>query len=72
MMNHIFQTSVLLIVIIECIELNWFCKDADKIRSSQPAIPGTELNKTQLFPVIIVKLSLLRNIFCVISVDEKI
>ena len=31
------------------------CKYTKKIRSSQPAIPYTELSKTQLFPVSIVK-----------------
>ena len=36
LMNHIFQTSVL---IMECIELNWLRKYIKKIRSSQPAIP---------------------------------
>ena len=36
LVNHIFQTFVL---IMECIELNWLCKHINKIRSSQPAIP---------------------------------
>ena len=35
---------------MECIELNWLCKHRKKIRSRQPAIPYTELSKTQLFP----------------------
>ena len=35
LMNHIFQTSVL---IMECIELNWLCKHMKKVRSSQAAI----------------------------------
>ena len=39
LMNHIFQTSVLLIRVIQCIiELNWLCKHIKKVRSSQPAI----------------------------------
>ena len=39
LMNHIFQTSVLLIRVTECIiELNWLCKHIKKVRSSQPAI----------------------------------
>ena len=35
LMNHIFQTSVL---IMESIELNWLCKHIKNIRSSQPVI----------------------------------
>ena len=39
LMNHIFQTSVLLIRVAECIiELNWLCKHIKKVRSCQPAI----------------------------------
>ena len=53
-MNHIFQTSVLLIRCNGCIELNWLCKHTKKIRTSQTDIPCTELSKTQLFPVSIV------------------
>ena len=52
LMNHIFQTSVL---IMECIELNWLCKHIKKIRSSQPAIPVLNWVKHQSFPVGIVK-----------------
>ena len=51
-MNHIFQTSVL---IMECIELNWLSKHKKKIRSSQPAIPVLNWIKHQSFPVSIVK-----------------
>ena len=51
-MNHIFQTSVL---IMECIELNWLCKYIKKIRSSQPAIPILNWVKHQSFPASIVK-----------------
>ena len=50
--NYIFQTSVL---IMECIELNWLCKEIKKIRSSQPAIPVPNWVKHQSFPVNIVK-----------------
>ena len=52
LMNHIFQTSVL---IMECIERNWLCKHIKKIRSSQPAIPVLNWVKHQSFPVSIVK-----------------
>ena len=52
-MNHIFQTSVL---IMECIELNWLCKHIKKIRSSQPAIPVLNWVKHHSFlPVSILK-----------------
>ena len=51
-MNHIFQTSVL---IIGCIELNWLCKYMKKVRSSQRAIPVLSWVKHQSFPVSIVK-----------------
>ena len=38
-MDHIFQTSVLFILVIQyIIELNWLCKHIKKVRSSQPAI----------------------------------
>ena len=52
-MNHIFQTSVL---IMECIELNWLGKHMKKMSSSQPAIPVLNWVKHQSFPVSIVKL----------------
>ena len=52
LMNQIFQSSVPLYV---CIELNWLCKHLENIRSSQPAIPFTELSETQLCPVSIVR-----------------
>ena len=51
-MNHIFQTSVL---IMEYIELNWLCKHIKKIRSSQPATLVLNWVKHQSFPVSIVK-----------------
>ena len=54
LMNHIFQTSVL---IMECIELNWLCKHMKRIRSSQPAIRVLNWMKHQSFPVTIVKCS---------------
>ena len=44
------KTSVLLIRVTEWIELNWLCKHMKNIESSQPAIPCTELSRTQLFP----------------------
>ena len=51
-MNHIFQTSVL---IMKRVELNWLCKHIKKIRSSQPAIPVLNWVKHQSFLVSIVK-----------------
>ena len=56
--ESLFQTSVPLNVIIECIKLNWLCKHTKKIRSSQPVNPCTVLSKflvKQFFPVSIVK-----------------
>ena len=50
-MNHIFQTSVL---IMECVELNWLCKHIKKIRSSQPAILVLNWVQQQSFPVHII------------------
>ena len=39
LMNHIFQTFILLkYVIMKFIELNWLCKHMKKVRSSQAAI----------------------------------
>ena len=51
-MDHIFQTSVL---IMECIEFNWLCKHTKKIRSSQRAISVLNWVKHRPFPVYIVK-----------------
>ena len=51
-MDHIFQTSVL---IMECIEFNWLCKHMKKIRSSQRAISVLNWVKHRPFPVYIVK-----------------
>ena len=53
LMNHIFQTSVL---IMECIELNWLRKHMKKIRSSKPAIPVLNWVKHKPFPLSIVNL----------------
>ena len=49
LMNHIVQTSVLLNVIIECIELNWLCKHLKKIRSIQATILVLNWAKQSLF-----------------------
>ena len=59
-MNHIFQTSVLM---MECIELNWLCKHMKKIRSSQPAIPVLNGVKHQFFPGSIVNNQNVRNFY---------
>ena len=56
-MNHIFQTTVL---IMECIELNWLCKHIEKIRSSQPAIAVLNWVKHQSFPVSIVNIRIIK------------
>ena len=48
LLNHIFQTSVL---IMECMELNWLCKRIKKIRSNQAAIPVLNWMKLESFPV---------------------
>ena len=41
---------------MECIiELNSLRKHVKQVKSSQPTIPYTKLNKTQFFPVSIVK-----------------
>ena len=31
---------------MECIELNWLCKDMTKVRNSQAAIVVTDMSKT--------------------------
>ena len=59
-MNHIFQTSVL---IMECTEFNCLCKHIKKIRSSQPAISVLNWVKHQSFPVSIVNTGL-GKVFC--------
>ena len=59
-MNHIFQTSVL---VMECIEHNWLCKHIKKIKSSQPAIPVLNWVKHHPFPVSIVKEILQQSFF---------
>ena len=41
--------------ILPLIELNSLCKHIKQVRSSQPTIVYTKLNKTQFFPVSIVK-----------------
>ena len=38
LMNHIFQTFVFLLRVIECIKLNWLCKHMKKVRRSKAAI----------------------------------
>ena len=37
-MNHIFQTSVILMRVMEYIERNWLCKHMKKVKSNQEAI----------------------------------
>ena len=71
-MNHIFQTYILLIRVIECtIELNWLCKHIKKVTNSQPAILVLSWIK-QALPMSIVKLTnIVSNCKKVLRQDEK-